>query len=220
MTAVTASASSGSPFGRSSGGPNTDTNVTRLAIRERSTVRARRRTSVRITTSDSLRSSISPVRCRVRANSTSRLADNSTNSSATIARAVMSVSVSRLTCMLVGLLHPVGRSTAGGFGLRRVVDEVGLAGGVEQLLGDRRLLAAVAAQRDHLVDQVARLAGAQRPADRRVVLPDQVFDHHLVEAELPAGAGSLQEMPEEDEGRGFFPQLFWGAAGGSALGGR
>src|SRR4051812_31599329 len=186
MTAVTASASSGSPFGRSSGGPNTDTNVTRLAIRERSTVRARRRTSVRITTSDSFRSSISPVRCHVRTNSTSRLADNSTNSSATIDRASTSFIVSRLNCMSVDLLHPAGRFAAGGWGLDRVVDEIRAAGGVEQLLRDGGLQAAIPAQRDDLIEQVARLACAQRPRGRRIVLADEVLDHHLVVPQLLA----------------------------------
>src|SRR5262249_6474033 len=145
-------------------------------------------------------SSISPVRCQVRANSTSRLADNRMNSSATIARAVMSCSVSRFTCMSVSLLHPVG-TTAGGLGLRRIVDEVGGAGGVEQLLRDRRLQATVAAQRNHLLDEVARLAGAQRPVDRGVVLPDQVFDHHLVEAELPPSAVHVEDPYELIDGR-------------------
>src|SRR5947207_11073106 len=63
----------------------------------------------------------------------------------------------------------------------RIVDEVGGARAIEQLLGDRRLHPTVAAERRHLVEDVARMARAHRAAGRAVVPPLQVRHHHRVE---------------------------------------
>ena len=56
-----------------------------------------------------------------------------------------------------------------------------------------RLDAAIPAQRRDLIEQVARVARAQRPAERRVVPPLQIRDHHLMEPQIAAAAVQLED---------------------------
>mgnify|MGYP003694507655 CR=1 FL=1 len=56
-----------------------------------------------------------------------------------------------------------------------------------------RLDAAIPAERGDLVEQVARMAGAQRTARRAVVAALQVGDHHLVESQVPPPAVQLED---------------------------
>src|SRR5262245_50673660 len=167
MTAVIVSGiSPGAWPARSSGGPTIDTVVAIAAALERSTIWARRRMTVSTTISDSLTSSSRPVMWPVRTKSARRLIDNMTNSPPTRARAARSRVASRDMTALSSLVQA---------GLRRVaVDEVRRAGAVDQLARDLRRDAAVAAERDHLIEQVARVAGAQRTAVGRVVAPLQI----------------------------------------------
>src|SRR5207245_10916898 len=62
---------------------------------------------------------------------------------------------------------------------RVVVDEIRLARPVEQLARDFRLDSSVAAERDHLIEQVSRVAGAQRTSERLVIAAKQVSHHQL-----------------------------------------
>src|SRR6185503_20522573 len=79
---------------------------------------------------------------------------------------------------------------------RRRIDEIRGAGGVDQLARDHRLDAAIATQRQDLVDEIARVAGAKWPAGRPIVPPLEVGDHHLVKTELPALAVHLENACE------------------------
>src|SRR5437762_315061 len=79
---------------------------------------------------------------------------------------------------------------------RFLVDKIGRAGGIEQFPRDRRLDPAIAAQRGHLIQQIARVAGAERPARGAVVPPLQVGDHHLVEPQVTAAAVHLEDAAE------------------------
>src|SRR3954464_9448191 len=97
--------------------------------------------------------------------SPSRFADRKTNSRATIARASRSFAMVRLMVISVNLETGTG-SVVRRRRSRRVrqllIDEVGADRQVEQFAGHVRRLSTVAAQCDHLLDQIPGLAGAQR----------------------------------------------------------
>src|SRR5205809_7994830 len=63
----------------------------------------------------------------------------------------------------------------------RIVDEVRRARPIEQLLGDGRLHPAVAAERRHLIQDVAGMARAHRPSRGPIVATLQVRHHHGME---------------------------------------
>src|SRR5215212_3552113 len=77
--------------------------------------------------------------------------------------------------------------------MRFLSDEVGLARLVEQLARNMRRLAAVTAERADLIDQVARVTGAQGAALRAVVALVQVLDENFVELELTPPAVHLED---------------------------
>ena len=73
-----------------------------------------------------------------------------------------------------------------------VVQEVGGARRVEILAVERRLLSAVAAQRRDLIEQVTRMAGAQRAVRRLIVPAMQICRHHRMEHHVSAAAVHLE----------------------------
>src|SRR5262245_25563485 len=77
-----------------------------------------------------------------------------------------------------------------------LADEVRRARGVEQLSSNRGFDAPVSAQRDDLVQQVARVARAQRTVQRRVMAPLQVSNHDLMETKVSALAVELEDLHE------------------------
>src|SRR5919198_128998 len=196
ITAVTGSPASGAAAdARSSGGPATDSVVVAAATKDRSTIRARRRAIVSTTISDSLVSRSNPVMWPVRRNSPSRLNDNSVNSAAQTARAVRSRVCS--DNIAVGAARmPRCRGLCDRMRRRIVVDEVRLACPVEQLARDFRLDSPVAAERDHLIEQVSRVAGAKRPPERLVIAAQQVRHHDLVIPQVTAAAVQLEDFGE------------------------
>src|SRR5262249_39045480 len=77
-----------------------------------------------------------------------------------------------------------------------VVDEVRVAGRVEQFTCDHRLAPTVAAQRDNLIEQIARLTGAQGPIVWGEIAPVEVSHHDLMEAQAPPGAVQFEDARE------------------------
>src|SRR5690242_5907853 len=71
---------------------------------------------------------------------------------------------------------PGGSSKARRKGAGLAVDEVGPADVVERVLGQERRLLVEPGQVDHVLHQVARVAGAKRAAVALVVLAQQVLD--------------------------------------------
>src|SRR5262249_39987611 len=69
-------------------------------------------------------------------------------------------------------------------------------GAVEQLPCDRQPVPAVPAQRDDLIDQIARMARTHLAADRSVMAALQVSDHHRMELQIPAAAVQLENANE------------------------
>src|SRR5438874_13829813 len=81
---------------------------------------------------------------------------------------------------------------------RRVgpIDEIRLTGRIEELARNHRLDAAVAAQRGDMVQQIARMAGAEWTARRTVMPPLKIRDHHLMEGEVALVAVGLEDAGE------------------------
>src|SRR5262245_44056778 len=77
-----------------------------------------------------------------------------------------------------------------------LADEVRRARGIEQLASNRGFDPPIPAQRDDLVQQVARMARAQRTVQRRVMAPLQVSDHDLMETEVSPFAVELENLHE------------------------
>src|SRR5262245_47205813 len=187
--AVTMSGSSpGASPARSSGGPMIDTAVVIAAAVERSMMLARRRITVNTTINASLTSSSRPVIWPVRTKSASRFIHRSANNPPTSARAARSRQASRnMTAVLPLALNRVGRVA---------VDEVRRTGAIHQLARDRRLDATVAAERDDLIEQIARMARPER-ASRRLVMPAlQIGNHDLVEGQMVPPAVQLEDPRE------------------------
>src|SRR6185369_10249107 len=80
--------------------------------------------------------------------------------------------------------------------VRRRLDEVRGAGGVDQLARNDRGDTAIPAHRQDLIDEIARLAGAKRTPRWTVVPAVEVGDHHLVEAQLAALADHFENACE------------------------
>src|SRR6266853_5698803 len=77
-----------------------------------------------------------------------------------------------------------------------LADEIRRAGGVQQFARNRRLDAAVAAQRHHLIEKVAWMARAERTPERRVVPALEIRDHHLMEPQVAPLAVQLEDPHE------------------------
>ena len=84
-------------------------------------------------------------------------------------------------------------------GFRRghlVVEEVSLARRVEHLAVEDRLDTAIAAERGDLIEQVSRVACAQRTTRRQVVPSLQVCRHHRMEPQIPPPTVHLEDASE------------------------
>src|SRR6266508_1274879 len=202
ISAVYASGTSAVTFpDRTNGGPASDSVVITAAATERSTMFVRRRTIVSTTTSDSLARSSRPVTWPVRRKSPSTFTENSANSAPTNVRAARSRTtseanhLSRVEAALNAASKPLDGScaTLGNMVHLGLVDEVRRARPVEQLARNRRLNAAIPAERRHLIEEVARMTRPERAVRRPVMAPVEVRHHHLVELELPAEAVQLED---------------------------
>src|SRR5438034_8279378 len=76
------------------------------------------------------------------------------------------------------------------------IDEIGLTRSVQELARNHRLDAAVPTQGRDVVQQIARMARAERPARRTVMPPLKIRDHHLMEAEAAFVAVQLEDASE------------------------
>ena len=81
------------------------------------------------------------------------------------------------------------------------IDEVRAARRVEQLARDHRILTAIPAESGHLIEDIARMARAQRPLVRHVVPALQVRHHHAVEPEPSSAAVQFEDAHELVEAR-------------------
>src|SRR5262245_43570136 len=82
-----------------------------------------------------------------------------------------------------------------------LVDEIRLARAIEQFARNRGRNTAVMAQRGHLIEQIARMAGAQRPVHRRVMPPLEILDDYRMETEMTTPAVQLEDAREFVDGR-------------------
>ena len=96
------------------------------------------------------------------------------------------------------------RRAAAGFA---VVDEVRRARLIEQRVADRRRDCAVPAERRYLIQEVARMAGTQRPARRQIVPAMQRGDQLLMKRETPPPAleSDLRSLQGQLRSRGTAP---------------
>src|SRR5262245_23006623 len=221
MSAVTTSgANAGTLAGRTSGGPPNDRTVATVTAIDRSVTRAGRRTIVKTTTSASLTRSSSPVMCPVRVKSPRTLIDRSVNKAPTNARAARSRAASIAWAGQMPSRSRGGASATLGSTVHLgitvelrinvhigitdhcgIIDKIGRARAIEQLARNHRLDAAVAAERRHLIQQVARMTRADCAAGREVMAPMQVRHHHRMERQLPANAVQLEYLRELLDGR-------------------
>ena len=63
------------------------------------------------------------------------------------------------------------------------------------VVGEARLFAAIARDVDQLIDQVARVGGAERPGRLHVMFPDQVVDHRLIDGDPTRLADTAKDFP-------------------------
>src|SRR5436190_2884348 len=170
--------------GRSSGGPASDIIVVTPASVDRSTSAAGRRAIVRTMTSASLTSRSRPVIRPVLRKSPSRYADISENRAPTATRAAKSRTPSRSIGLDLLFVNEIRRARA-----------------IEQFARNHRRRAPVAAERGHLIEQIAGMARAERPLRRLVVPALEIGHHHRMERHLPAVAIELEDLRELVDGR-------------------
>src|SRR5437867_3408207 len=73
--------------------------------------------------------------------------------------------------------HVSARLESGGNGGTLLfIHEIGGAGGFEQLGGQTARLAAILGERQHMIDQIARLAAAHRDVPWPVIVVEQIVD--------------------------------------------
>src|SRR5262249_11577990 len=81
-----------------------------------------------------------------------------------------------------------------------VVHEVARAGGIHQLRREPWRLAEEGRERERLIDEIARLAAAQRDPVRPIVVLEHVLDDRSVERNLFGGAVVLEDADEIGDG--------------------